>query len=272
MPKPEPVILTGGSPPAGHVAKLFPPVGRLRLYRLASRGRFVCARCAQPKVARLVAVHDHRRLVCNACYGWLLNRDPAGQADLGGGGDTEQPAEPGPSPPRAEPDQLLGVLAAVTREVHAAKDLVEVLYLARRAFAIGALVCEHLTFLRPVEYLKPLASARDAAAEAADLLDEAPSAPPPPPIPPGAAFPVLVVGGGLPLRVPLRGSMAARQQAERAQRVADAVVELAATITASLRRVVAEATDPADQHALGEALVRAAALADGAGADPRQGW
>src|SRR6266511_3037786 len=103
------------------------------------------------------------------------------------------PSEP-PEPRPGEPAEWIAVLVAAAREVESARDLPGLLYLARRAFALAGLACDRLTHLRPVEYLEPLADARDAAVAGALTLDQAPSAPPPPPLEPDEHTQVMVVG------------------------------------------------------------------------------
>lgn len=146
---------------------------------------------------------------------------------MGASSDQSATGSPPPrrpqAPPGAVPDPVLFPVTFHLHKLKAAGDeLADVLYWARAGFAAVAVICEALTDLRPVEYLEPLASARDAAAQAADLLDQVSATPPPPPLRPGQPIPVPALGGGPELLVPpTPGSPAVKALAARTQRIAD---------------------------------------------------
>lgn len=55
--------------------KTYRPRGPLQLYRTGQNTAFVCSRCTQAKVSKLVAtIRDKQgELICNACHGYLLS-------------------------------------------------------------------------------------------------------------------------------------------------------------------------------------------------------
>ncbi|MEV5191155.1 hypothetical protein [Streptomyces clavifer] len=57
------------------IVKNFPPKGGLQLCRLDSATSFLCSRCHERKVAKLVAtnVEDRGLILCNGCYGQLVS-------------------------------------------------------------------------------------------------------------------------------------------------------------------------------------------------------
>ena len=61
--------------PPAPIIKSYAPRGPLTQYRLEFATPFLCFRCGQQKKSKLVVVYDSdwSRLLCNACYGYLLS-------------------------------------------------------------------------------------------------------------------------------------------------------------------------------------------------------
>lgn len=57
------------------IIKHYPPSGNLQLFRYDSSAPFECWRCRQTKVSKLQAIVslEQSRIICNACYGYLLS-------------------------------------------------------------------------------------------------------------------------------------------------------------------------------------------------------
>src|SRR6266545_4368953 len=67
--------MTQATPFRFEIVKTYPRRGPLQQYRAAQSTAFVCSRCTQAKVSKLVATvrDDDGELLCNGCYGYLLS-------------------------------------------------------------------------------------------------------------------------------------------------------------------------------------------------------
>jgi hypothetical protein len=57
------------------IVKRYPPRGNLQLFRYDSNAPYECWRCRKTKVSKLQAIVslERPRIICNACYGFLLS-------------------------------------------------------------------------------------------------------------------------------------------------------------------------------------------------------
>ena len=63
------------SKPLEQIAKEYPSRGPLKQYRFEKSISFICFRCGQPKISKLISIYndDWIKKLCNGCYGELLS-------------------------------------------------------------------------------------------------------------------------------------------------------------------------------------------------------